>query len=271
MRATVRSTGNLAVGIIRPGNGRKGRRCGPTPVVKIPILLCSQQPFVVRGFVAVLRNRPDFKLVASCESLAEARERLKSSQAEILLLHLTSRINLSELRSLKAADNRTQIVLWGEGLGGEFAFQAMQMGVRGILPGSAGIDCLLASLQNIHRGVLCFEKDLVENVLAQKRVALTERQGQIVSLVAQGMKNKEIAWSLGITEGTVKVYLYKLFRKLGVSDRLDMALYGQKNLFGGQFEPDKFREARWPTRGVVEPFGPRSLPLKYSAAAGCNQ
>ena len=104
--------------------------------------------------------------------------------------------------------------------------------------------------------------------MLQKRVALTERQGQIVSLVAQGFKNKEIAWSLGLTEGTVKVYLYKLFRKLGVSDRLDMALYGQKNLFGGHLELEKFREARRPNHRVVEPFGPRSLPPQFGERAG---
>jgi len=52
--------------------------------------------------------------------------------------------------------------------------------------------------------------------------------------VAQGLRNKEIAFSMGITEGTVKVYLYKLFKKLGMRDRLEMALYGRRNLFCGQ-------------------------------------
>jgi DNA-binding NarL/FixJ family response regulator len=234
---------------------------------RIKILLCSQQPFVVQGFVTVLRSRPEFKLVSCCESLSEIHDRLKSAQPAIVLLHLTARINLSELQALKSVDSRAQIVLWGDGLAGEFAFQAMQLGVRGILPSTVTIDCLLGSLQNIHKGVLCFEKELVDSVLMQKRVALTERQGQIVSLVAQGLKNKEIAWSLGITEGTVKVYLFKLFKKLGVSDRLDMALYGQRNLFGGQLELEKFREARRHTRRVVDPFGPRSLPPQFGERA----
>jgi DNA-binding CsgD family transcriptional regulator len=69
------------------------------------------------------------------------------------------------------------------------------------------------------------------------------RQGQIVSLVAQGLKNKEIAFSMGITEGTVKVYLYKLFQTLGMNDRLDMALYGRKNLFSGQLGLERGRDA----------------------------
>ena len=227
---------------------------------RIQILLCTQQPFVRRGFAAVLRGRPGFKLVGCCQSLSETRDRLRSAPPNIVLIHLTARISLSDLRELQFVEGSTQIVLWGDGLTGEFAFQALQLGVRGILPGAATVDCLLGSLDNIQRGVLCFDKQIVESVLHQKRVALTERQGQIVSLVAQGLKNKEIAWSLGITEGTVKVYLYKLFKKLGMNDRLEMALYGRKNLFAGQAELEKVRDTGPQARRVVLPFGPRSLP-----------
>jgi DNA-binding NarL/FixJ family response regulator len=123
----------------------------------------------------------------------------------------------------------------------------MQLGVRGILPGRTSIDGLLAAIENVHCGMLCFERELMDSLLAQTRVTLTRRQGQIVSLVSQGFKNKEIATAMGITEGTVKVYLYKLFRKLGLNDRLDMALYGLKNLFVSQAD-------------APDPFGPRSLP-----------
>jgi len=87
------------------------------------------------------------------------------------------------------------------------------------------------------------KKNLLESTLSQKRVALTQRQGQILSLVTQGLKNKEIAFAMGITEGTVKVYLYKVFQKLGMNDRLDMALYGRKNLFSGQLGLERTRDA----------------------------
>ena len=172
---------------------------------------------------------------------------MHTARPDMVLVYLTARISLSDVRALRSAGDRTHIVLWGEGLPAEFAFQAMQLGVRGILASTISIDGLLTALDNVHRGVLCFERELMDSVLAQTRVILTRRQGQIVSLVAQGFKNKEIASAMGITEGTVKVYLYKLFRKLGMNDRLDMALYGIKNLFVAQTEPP-------------DPFGPRSLP-----------
>ena len=101
---------------------------------------------------------------------------------------------------------------------------------------------------------------LMDYLLSQKRVTLTERQGQLVSLVAQGLKNKEIAWRLGTTEGTVKAYLYKLFRKLGVNDRLGMVLYGQKNLFDGQPELQRTGNTGRHLRRTPAPFVPSSLP-----------
>jgi DNA-binding CsgD family transcriptional regulator len=65
-------------------------------------------------------------------------------------------------------------------------------------------------------------------------VALTQREGQLVSLLSQGLKNKEIATTLMISEGTVKVYLSRLFQKVGVKDRFELALFGLKNLTTGQ-------------------------------------
>jgi DNA-binding NarL/FixJ family response regulator len=209
-------------------------------------LFLTQQPFVGRGLAEVLREQADFQLVGCCDSFPAALASIRVSQPSLVLVYLTSRISLSDVRALRSAGD-AQIVLWGEGLTGEFAFQALQLGVRGILASNTSVEGLLAALDNVNRGVLCFERELMDSVLAQTRVALTKRQGQIVSLVAQGFKNKEIAYAMGITEGTVKAYLYKLFRKLGMNDRLDMALYGLKNLFVPRSEG-------------IDTFGPRSLP-----------
>ena len=201
---------------------------------RIRVVLYTNQPFVARGLAAVLRGRSDMELAASLDTLAGILASLRHGHADVLLIDLVQGISLSGLREIRAAANRCQIALWGQEPGGEFAFQAMQMGVRSILPGTTSVDDLLAAIRNISQGALCFEKHLMETVLSQDRITLTPRQGQIVSLVARGMKNKEIAFAMGISEGTVKVYLYKLFKKLGVNDRLELALYGLRNLFSGQ-------------------------------------
>ena len=210
---------------------------------KIRIALYTQLSFVAQGLAAVFGTHADLELAACRDSLPGTLACLKSIRPDVLVIHLLSGVKLSELQEIRAADSRCQIVLWGQELEGEFAFQAIRLGVRSILPGNISIDDFLAALRQVRQGALCFEKDFFESVLSQERVALTQRQGQILSLVAQGLKNKEIAFSLGITEGTVKVYLYKLFQKLGMNGRLDMALYGRKNLFSGQLGLERIKDA----------------------------
>jgi DNA-binding CsgD family transcriptional regulator len=70
-------------------------------------------------------------------------------------------------------------------------------------------------------------------------IPLTRREGQLVMLLSQGLKNKEISAALSISEGTVKVYLSRLFQKVGAKDRFELALYGLRNFRSmGSVPPD---------------------------------
>ena len=80
------------------------------------------------------------------------------------------------------------------------------------------------------------EQGLCDRLLTSKRVVLTQRERQLACLLAQGLKNKEIAYSLRLSEGTVKVYLTRLFHKVGANDRFEMALFALKNCFAGTEE-----------------------------------
>jgi DNA-binding NarL/FixJ family response regulator len=131
-----------------------------------------------------------------------------------------------------------KIVLWVNSISTELAFQAMGLGVRGILRKTLPTDLQVKCLQKVQAGELWFEKALTDSFLCARRVALTQREGQLVSLLSQGLKNKEIATTLMISEGTVKVYLSRLFQKVGVKDRFELALFGLKNLTTGQL-PEK--------------------------------
>jgi DNA-binding NarL/FixJ family response regulator len=225
------------------------------------VLLYTQQPFIGQGLASILMTRQDFELTACCGDLAGTLDSLKSTRPDIVLVYLTSGISLSALRELRLADTSAQIVLWGQAFAGEFVFQVMQLGVRGLLPNDSSADTLLAALQKIRNGGLCFETGLMESLLFQKRVILTGREAQLVALIAQGLKNKEIAHSLGLTEGTVKVYLTRVFKKLDMNDRLDLALYGLKNLFGGQLGHERTGENRQ-SQNDQSLVCPRSLPQR---------
>jgi DNA-binding NarL/FixJ family response regulator len=160
-------------------------------------------------------------------------DELRTHHPDILLIDHSSGFTFNVLHTLQAAAARTKIILWVTSIPTELALQAMGFGIRGILSKTASIDSLLRCLRSVGDGELWFEKNLTESIMSAGRYSLTRREGQLVSLLAQGLKNRDIAAALGISEGTVKVYLSKLFHKLGVKDRLELALYGVKNLTPG--------------------------------------
>ena len=115
------------------------------------------------------------------------------------------------------------------------ALPILGLGVRGILRKTLPAELQVKCLQKVQAGELWFEKALTDSFLCARRVALTRREGQLVSLLSQGMKNKEIATLLMVSDATVKVYLSRLFQKVGVKDRFELALFGLKNLTTGQY------------------------------------
>jgi DNA-binding NarL/FixJ family response regulator len=186
------------------------------------------------GLQSVLRGVDDFDLVSICSSVETLLERLATERTDIALLDLTSEITFGVLTELKRSADQCKIVLWVNNISTELAFQAMGLGVRGILRKTLPVDLQVKCLLKVHGGELWFEKALTDSFLSARRVALTQREGQLVSLLSQGLKNKEIATALMISEGTVKVYLSRLFQKVGVKDRFELALFGLKNLTTAQ-------------------------------------
>ena len=134
------------------------------------IVLWCQQPFVAQGLAAVLGAGSECQLLAR-ETLPDALACLKTARPALVLVYVTAGVGLADLHELAAATH-SPIVLWGGELGGDFAYQAVQLGVRGILPSHMSIEGLLSALQNIRGGGLCFERELTENLLCQKRSLL---------------------------------------------------------------------------------------------------
>jgi two-component system nitrate/nitrite response regulator NarL len=194
------------------------------------ILLYTDQPILAKGLESLLRETPGFDLVAHCSTIQALLEQLPEDKADVALLDLTPEITFAVLSALKQAAPVCKLVLWVNDISTELAFQAVGLGLKGILRKTLAGDLQIKCLAKIYSGELWFEKALTDAFFAARRVPLTRREGQLVSLLAQGCKNKEIATALAISEGTVKVYLSRLFQKLGVKDRFELALFGLKNL-----------------------------------------
>ena len=198
------------------------------------ILLYSDEPILAKGLESVLRQVENFELLPTCTTVAGLMEQIAHGSPDLVLMDLTPEITFGVMSELKHAMTACKIVLWVNSISTELAFQAMGLGVRGILRKTLPTDLQVKCLQKVQAGELWFEKALTDSFLCARRVALTQREGQLVSLLSKGLKNKEIASTLMISEGTVKVYLSRLFQKVGVKDRFELALFGLKNLTTGQ-------------------------------------
>jgi DNA-binding NarL/FixJ family response regulator len=199
------------------------------------LLFYTNEPVLAHGVSEVISTAAGLEMRHVCTTINEVRE--CAADIDVLILDLTSEVTFALLSELKSAVPNCKVVLWANTISTELAYQAMGLGVRGILRRTLSPELVVKCIQRVHQGELWFEKALTDRLLSSTRIPLSKREGQLVVLLSRGLKNKEIATELMITEGTVKVYLSKLFQKVGVKDRFELALYGLKNLSSEQGQP----------------------------------
>ncbi len=203
------------------------------------ILLYSSEPILAQGLSSLLAGNNDLRLTGVSNSADSLGTTLEKERPDILLLDLTTGVSFQLLQELKKRSESCKMLLWVNGISTELAFQAMGLGIRGIVRKTLPAETLIECLRKVQRGELWFEKTLTDSMLSARKVSLTRREGQLVTLLSHGLKNKEIATVLCVSENTVKVYLSRLFQKAGVKDRLELALYGLRNVSGGQGRMDQ--------------------------------
>jgi two-component system, NarL family, nitrate/nitrite response regulator NarL len=204
------------------------------------VALCCVQPVLAEGLAAVLAGSGDLSLSAGCTTLSELTEHVRKERPDLILVDVAPDVTFDLLATLRSVARQIPIVLWvTEDVSPDFASQAIALGVRGILRKSLSVELQLKCLRKVAAGEFWVEKALSEDLLCTRRVPFTSRERQAMILLAHGLKNKEIAYEMGLSEGTVKVYLSRLFRKVGASDRLELALFGVKNmLMAGSGAPE---------------------------------
>jgi DNA-binding NarL/FixJ family response regulator len=201
-------------------------------VNKLTVLVATDEPMVEIGVAALLGSDPEFDLLEVCRTHPELLKAAARLQPDLVVCGLSRETELNGIRELEVAAPATRIVLWAREVSTELAHQAVELGVRGFLSTTASPAHFRECLQIAARGELWMESSLTMNLLNNRPVSLSKRQSELVGLLTQGLKNKEIATALGISEGTVKAYLTTLYEKVGARDRFELALFGLKNLGG---------------------------------------
>jgi DNA-binding NarL/FixJ family response regulator len=157
--------------------------------------------------------------------------RLKETSApDLILIDADAAVTLAYLAELKSLAPNSGLILWVDWISQEFVRDAIKSGVRGILRQNASADLCLECLTQVAAGQLWLEDEMNQKLLCAKAIRLSPRERQLVGLLTEGLRNKEIAVRMNITEGTAKAYLSRLFEKTGASDRFELAMFALKNL-----------------------------------------
>jgi len=220
---------------------------------KRTVIVATDELFAAAGLSVYFERDADFRLLAVCTTLPELAATLGQSQPDVVVFSLTLGNDLNTIGEVQRHAPKASIVLWAREVPIELAHQAVNMGVRGFVSTTASPEHFKECLGIAARGELWMEQSLTMSLLDAKPVQLSKRQSQLVGLLVQGLKNKEIAATLGISEGTVKAYLTTLYEKVGARDRFELALFGLKN------QGEIRAAAKSPRNGVIPPDSLRSL------------
>jgi two-component system, NarL family, nitrate/nitrite response regulator NarL len=201
------------------------------------IAICDAQPVTAEGIRNLLRSVPDLKFLIAPETLAQATEVVRKQHPNVLILDKGFGIQaildwLTEIQLGDGAPLQTGMVVWGVSVTEAEALRFLQAGARGILRKSAGVQAVVSCLRAVAAGRSWMEDCVFRDSSRSDRYPrseLTAREQQVLELVEQGFKNKEIATELGIRPGTVKIHLKHIFEKTGVRGRYGLALNGLRD------------------------------------------
>jgi two-component system nitrate/nitrite response regulator NarL len=222
------------------------------------ISICETQPVTAEGLRTLLSGCVDLKFSEATDSLNRAMDLIRHSAPDVLLIdkafgmqailewlgereigHGNTGRTPQETALFtgpdRAPENRPGIVIWGVSVTEAEALRFLQAGARGILRKTAGLAAVLACLRTVAVGRSWMEECVFRDQSRSERYPrseLTAREQQVLELVEQGSKNKEIALELGIRPGTVKIHLKHIFEKTGVRGRYGLALNGWRDRGG---------------------------------------
>jgi two-component system nitrate/nitrite response regulator NarL len=207
---------------------------------KITVVVADDHPVVRIGVRNILHSQPDLEIVGEASDGQEALELIRQNAPTILLLDLAmpNLPGIETLRELTRQSAHIKTVLLTAHIDRKDLVEALQLGARAVVLKDTVASDLVACLQAVANGRYWLDGKPVVNLLKvldgliaaerpapKKTFGLTPRELQIVALIVQGCTNKEIATECGITDETVKRHLKNIFDKVGVSSRLELAMF----------------------------------------------
>jgi DNA-binding NarL/FixJ family response regulator len=209
-------------------------------VEPIKILIADDHPVVREGLISMIKREPDFKVVGEAANGIEAVNKTKELKPDIVLmdLRMPELDGVEAIRQISATVPSTRFIILTTYSDDEFIFKGIEVGARAYLLKDAPREDLFKAIRAVYRG-----ESLIQPVVASKvldRFAelsrqahapaeiLSEREIEVLALMAKGDANKEIAAQLHITDSTVKTHISSIFQKLNAKDRTEAVMQAIK-------------------------------------------
>ena len=208
-------------------------------VVGARILIADEHPIIRDGLKRLLETEPGLRVVGEAGDGVAALQMVRQLEPDLLLLDLTMprSAGLNIVRALAAVSRLPRTIVLTESIGQEQLMAALRLGIRGVVLKESTTQSLCESIRSVLNDQYALGpeqvNDLVRAMIGSPGTAimrrnpfrLTPRQLEIVSAVALGGTNKEIAQHFSISEETVKRHLSNIFEKLGLFSRLELAIF----------------------------------------------
>lgn len=193
-----------------------------TTPASIRVLVVDDHPLMREGLLAMLRTQSDMTVVAEAGSGTDAVAQFGAHHPDVVLmdLRLPGMSGVEAIRKIRSEFPEAKIIMLTTYNGDEDIYRALEAGAKAyMLKETLGIE-LLEVIRDVHAG----QKHIPPAVSARlaeylPRAELSSRELEVLRLIAEGLRNKEIAAKLGIAEPTVKIHVQKIFSKLNVIDR----------------------------------------------------
>jgi len=213
-----------------------------TPEKPIRILLIDDHVVVRAGLRLIIQSRPDMTIVGEAGDRDDALALAASEHPDIVLLDLDlgGDSGMALIAELTRTAGDARIIILTGLRDPEAHRQAVLRGAMGIVKKEKAAEVLISAIERVHAGEAWLDPSLMAGVLtemarstkpkktdpeAAKIYSLTNREREVVALIGEGIKNKEIADRLFISETTVRHHLTSIFDKLGVADRVELLIY----------------------------------------------
>lgn len=208
---------------------------------KIKILIADDHSIVREGLKQLLELEPDFEVIGQASNGVETIEKVKELDPDVLLLDINMPVmnGIKALKKIKDEGIKTRVVILTIHEDKEYLMETMQIGAAGYILKDSDSASFFKAIRDAYHGEAYIQPKLAAELIKEfnkpkvmkvkSENELTQREYEVIALIADGLNNKDIAERLFISEKTVKNHVSNIFRKINVSDRTQAAIYAYKN------------------------------------------